>query len=74
MMLIWFLNFVAALFVTAKTGSPEGRMYVMFFAGLTVVSQLVDGLWSCLKEKRESLKIENEIKKIELVKKERDIE
>ena len=74
MTLIWFLNFVAALFVTAKTGVHEGRTYVMFFAGLTVVSQLIDGAWGYLKEKRESLKIENEIKKIELVKKERDIE
>lgn len=74
MTLIWFLNFIAALFITAKTGMFEGRTYAMFFAGLTVASQLVDGLWSYLKEKREALKIENEIKKIELVKKERDIE
>ncbi len=66
MSLIYFFISFVFLVASAASQSDSGMKYAMFFAVVSVISELVEGIIGYLREKRAEINIQNDLNRIEL--------
>ena len=74
MAFVWIVMFAFSMIFYGQSGRSEYLELAKFCAVLSTVNELIAPLHSLIKEKTTEINITNDMKRIELVKKERDIE
>lgn len=73
MAFIWIVMFAFSMIFYGQSGRADYLELAKFYAVLSTVNELIPSLYSLIKEKTREINIRNDINRVELQKKEREL-